>query len=127
MVRGVSVPISTKDSIAICKFIKKKKIEKAINDLEQVLIHKQAIPMKGEIPHRKGRGMMSGRYSKKAAESFIRLLKSLKANAQELNEPVIAEAIANIASRPYGRFGNIRRKRTHIKIVAKEKKALNKK
>ena len=33
-----------------------------------------------------------------------------------------AEAVANLASRPYGRFGRWRRKRTHIKLVAKELK-----
>ena len=48
------------------------------------------------------------------------------------NEPIIIEAIANIGERPFGRFGRIRRKRTHIKIKAIErekipKKKLNKK
>ena len=37
--------------------------------------------MKGEIPHRKGKGMMSGRYPLNAVKDFIMLLKSLKANA----------------------------------------------
>ena len=80
--------------------------------------------MKGEIPHRKGKGMMSGRYPKKATEHFVKLLKSLLANsnANELNNPIIVEAVANFASRPYGRFGSIRRKRTHIRIKVKEKK-----
>ncbi len=118
-----NLPISTKQSSAICKFIKKKKIADAINELEKVLALKKAIPMIGEIPHRKGK-IMSGRFPKKAAQHFLVLLKSLASNADmnELNEPVITEASANTGSRPYGRFGRIRRKRTHIKIKAKEKK-----
>tara|TARA_Y100000034_G_scaffold19272_2_gene21716 strand:- start:7244 stop:7807 length:564 start_codon:yes stop_codon:yes gene_type:complete len=121
IVNGKNLPISTKYSVAICKFIKRKKIENAISDLEQVLAYKKAVPMKGEIPHRKGK-IMSGRYPKKAVEHFIRLLKSLLANANELNDPIINEAIANIGSRPYGKFGAVRKKRSHIKIIAKEKK-----
>ncbi len=118
-----SAPVSTKYSIAICKFIKNKKISDAIEDLEKVVMKKKPVPMKGEIPHRKGK-IMSGRYPKRASEFFIKILKSLEANANahEVENPVIVEAIPNIASRPYGKFGRVRRKRTHIKIVAKEKK-----
>ena len=92
-----------------------------MNDLEEVSSKKRAVPMKGEIPHRKG--MMSGRYPKKAAQHFIKLLKSLSGNVNvnELENPIITEAVANIGLRPYGRFGRVRRKRTHVKIIAKEK------
>lgn len=123
IVNAVSLPISTKYSVAICRFIKRKKIENAITDLEQILVHKKAIPMKGEIPHRKGR-IMSGRYPKKATEHFIKLLKSLLANsnANGLDNPVITDAVANLASRPFGRFGRVRKKRTHVSIKVKEKK-----
>jgi len=121
-VNETSIPISTKHSIAICKFIKGKKIEDAIRDLEQVILKKKAVPMKGEIPHRKG--MMSGRYPKKSAEHFIKILKRLAANTivNGLENPLIADAIANFGSRPYGKFGRVRKKRTHLKIIAKEKK-----
>ena len=121
-VDDTSIPISTKHSIAICNFIKGKKIEDAVNDLEQVVLKKKAVPMKGEIPHRKG--MMSGRYPKKASEHFIKILKRLTANAtvNGLENPVITEAIANFGSRPYGRFGRVRKKRTHLKIIVKEEK-----
>lgn len=124
-----NLPLSTKQSIAICKFIKKKKIPDAIRDLEEVIALKKPVTMKGEIPHRRGKGMMSGRFPKRAAQRFIILLKSLLANANmnELEEPIIVEAIANIGSRPYGRFGSIRRKRTHLQIKAKEQKRENKK
>lgn len=121
--RGKNFDLSTKKSAAICKFIKGKNIEKAIEDLESVLKHKKAVPIKGEIPHKKGR-IMSGVYPKKAAENFIKLLKNLSANANinNLENPVISEAVANIGSRPYGRFGRFRRKRTHVLIKVKERK-----
>jgi len=128
VINAKSVPISAKYSIAICRFIKGKTIGNAIRDLEPVLILKKAIPMKGEIPHRKGKGMMSGRFPKKAVEHFIRLLKSLEANASvnEIDEPVIVETIANLAQRPYGRFGRTKKKRTHIRIKCVEKKIIKK-
>jgi large subunit ribosomal protein L22 len=124
VVNAKNLPISTKDSAAICRFIKNKKIEDAIADLGQVLRLKKSVPMRGEIPHRKGRGMMSGRFPKKASQNFIKLLKSLSANAtyNGLEEPVIAEAIANIGARPYGKFGWVRKKRSHVKLKAVEVK-----
>ena len=124
VVNAKNLPISTKDSAAICKFIKNKKIGDAIIDLEQVVILRRAVPMKGEIPHKKGKGMMSGRFPKNSAQNFIKLLKSLSANATHngLEEPIIVEAVANIGARPYGKFGWVRKKRTHIRLKASEKK-----
>jgi len=123
VVNAKSLPISTKYSVAICKFIKGKKIEDCINYLEKVIVTKKAIPMKGEIPHRKGK-MMSGRFPKKASEHFIKLLKSLEANANanNLEESRISEAIANKAQRPYGRFGRTQKKRSHVIIKCRKKK-----
>jgi ribosomal protein L22 len=123
MVKGSGLPLSTKVCVAICKFIKGKQISQAIADLEQVVAKKKAVPMKGEIPHRKGK-IMSGRFPKNAAEYFIKMLKNLQANANVngLDEPVISEAVANIASQPYGRFGRVRRKRSHVVIRVREKK-----
>jgi len=122
-VRGINLPISTKDAKFICKFIVKKRIADAIRDLGQVEVGRKAVPMKGEIPHRKGKGISSGRFPKKAAKNFIIILKSLAANANEgnLDEPIIVEAMANMAARPYGRFGRTQKKRTHVKIIAKDK------
>lgn len=121
-VRITSAPISTIHSIALCKFIKQKGIERAIEDLEKVATKKKALPMKGEYPHKKG--MMSGKYPQNSTRYFIKLLKSLQSNAgiNEIKNPVITEAIANLAPRPRGRFGKYQRKRTHITIIAKEKK-----
>lgn len=118
-----NVGMSTKHAIAICKFIKFKTISQAVQDLQEVLNKKKAIPMKGEIPHRKGK-MMSGRYAEKATKNFMKIVRSLGANAvaNEMEEPVIVKAVANLAYRPYTRFGRGRKKRTHVTLEAKEKK-----
>lgn len=125
-VNATDVPISVKHSAAICYFIKRKKISDAIRELEQVAKKRIPLPMKGEIPHRKG-DIMSGRYPQKAARHFIVLLKSLSSNCtfHGIEDPIITEAFANIGARPFGR-GGIRRKRAHITIAAENKKTENK-
>lgn len=125
-VTGVGIPMSTKTSVAICRFIKGKKIDRAVKELEEVVVLKRAIPMRGEIPHRKG--MMSGRYPKNASIEFIRLLKSLAANANvnEIENPIIVTASASNTARPFGRGGSIRRKRTYVILTAASKPEMKK-
>lgn len=120
--------LSTKTSAAVCRFIRGKNIDVAIKELEDVLAKKRALPMKGEIAHQKGKGMMSGRFPKEASKHFIYLLKNLNvsATANGLENPIISEAVANIGARPFGRFGRFRRKRTHIKLVAQDKTNIKK-
>jgi len=118
VVNGRDLRISTKQAIAIGNFIKNKDVDKALAELEEVVKMKRAIPMKGEIPHRHGK-MMSGRYPIKAVKEFIRLLKSLKANAiaNELElEKFKLAVMVNVAARPYKRFGRERFKRSHVQV-----------
>ena len=119
--RGLSLHVSKKQCMYICRFIKNKSIDKAILDLEQVIKLKRAIPFKGEIPHRKG--MMSGRYPVKASKLFINLLKGLKGNISvnnlDLDKTVIYFASANWASRPLRREGR-KAKRTSVTLKARE-------
>ena len=118
VVNGRDLRISTKHSVAVCNFIKNKNIDDALAHLEDVSKMKRAIPMRGEIPHRKGK-MMSGRYPLNAVKAFILLLKSLKANAinHELElEKVKLACMANVASRPMKRFGQGKHKRSHVQI-----------
>ena len=128
-VNAKGVPISTKYAMSICKFVKGKRIGDAIRDLEQVMLLKKAVPMKGEYSHRKGKGMSGGAFPQRAAGYFIVLLKSLAGNANnhEINEPIIVEATANWAPAPRGRFGRVKRKRTHITLRAIEMKIKEKK
>jgi large subunit ribosomal protein L22 len=125
VVNGYNLPISTKKSIDICRFIKGKTIGNAIRDLEEVIKLKKAVPMKGEIPHRRG-DIGPGRFPQRTAKEFVILLKSLAGNASDMENPIISETIANMASKPFGRFGRVKRKRTHVKIIAKEKKKIKK-
>jgi len=129
IVNAKDVPISTKHSIAICNFIRGKGIEEANFMLQEVVKMKKALPMKGEIPHRKGK-IMSGRYPINAAKQFIKLLKQLNANANvnglEIEKGKI-ECKANRASRPYRRSGSERFKRTHVTLRLKEKAEKTKK
>ena len=125
-VYGRSLPISLKDSVAIGKFIKGKKIERAIKDLEQVILKKKAVPMTGEMAHKKGKGMATGKYPVKASDNFIKLLKSLSANginhSMNLESAIIYKIIPNKAPEQVHRFGGTKFKRTHVKIIAKEGK-----
>ncbi|MEK6819956.1 MAG: uL22 family ribosomal protein [Nanoarchaeota archaeon] len=120
VVNGLSLHMSTKTAAGISRFIKGKKIQRAIEELEEVTRIKRAIPMKAGYAHRKGE-MMSGKYPQKAAGNFIILLKSLQANANFLGveNPIISESVSNIAPRPFGKFGSVRRKRTHVKLIAR--------
>lgn len=129
VVNGVSLRISPKDSKFICKAIKGKTIEFGIELLEKVIMKKAVIEMRGaEIPHRKGKGIMSGRYPVNASKEFIILLKQLKANSQVagIENPIIKLAMANKASEPF-KTDRRRGKRTHVYIEAVEKTKLIKK
>ncbi len=117
-----SLALSPKYCFAICKMIKGKTPEQAVERLDLVIKEKKAVPMKGEIPHRKGEGMMSGRFPKKASLEIIKLLKQLSANAlvNGIENPIITIAKADRAPRPFRKQGR-RAKRVHIYLEVKNK------
>lgn len=129
VVFGKDLPISTKHAVAICKFIRGKKIDEAVSLLGDVIQFKKAVPMKGELPHRKGK-IMSGRYPIKASQQFIKLLRQLGANAT-INEIELEngriECKADKAARPFRRFGDKRFKRSHVMLRLKIKEDERKK
>lgn len=120
---GISMPLSKRHCMYICKFIKNKRIDEAISSLQEVIKLKKPIPFKGEIPHRKGKNMMSGRYPIKASKYFINLLKGLRGNVlvngMDLEKTRIISGSANWASRP-SRRGGISAKRAHVLLKAME-------
>ncbi len=122
--RGDSLHISKRHGMYICSFIRGKSIDSAIENLEKVILLKKAVPFKGESPHRKGKGMMSGRYPVSAAKIFIPMLKSLKGNAVvnglDLSNTIISSASTHLAPRPARRGGEYG-KRAHVILEAKEK------
>lgn len=118
--RGVSLHMSKRHGMYIGSFIKGKKIDQAMEELNEVIKLKRAIPFKGEIPHRKG--MMSGRYPVNASKLFIQLLKALKGNCivngLDLEKTRIFFVHSTLASRPSRKLGKA--KRAHITLKAKE-------
>ena len=128
---GRSLPVSTKFSVEICNFIRKKKVEDAKQILSKVADGKMAIPFKRfnrDLSHKKGMG--PGRFPKKAVEEILQLLESVEANAQfkgiNTADLYISHICAHLASRPwrYGRQRRRKAKRTHIEIVVQEKKVV---
>ena len=129
VVRGVNLSLSYKISGSVCRMIRKKEIDDAIRMLEEVLKFKRVVPMNNmEIPHRKGKGVMAGRYPLGVCKEIIDLLKQLKANSSVngLNNPIIFLAKADKASSPFRREGR-RAKRANIYLEAREKEEIIKK
>lgn len=131
IVNGYSLRISTKQSIGIGRFLKGMKIDDAIKNLELVQKKKLAVPMKGEMPHRKGKklngkGMMTGKYPINASKVYVKLLKTLKGNSivngLELENTRIVEVISNKAPDRMHRFGSMKFKQTHVMIKAQQMK-----
>ena|SRR3989344_835150 len=118
VVYGRNLGMSTKESVAVADYVRNKNVDRAIADLEAVLLYKRAVPMRGEVPHRKG-NMMAGRYPMKTVKNFIMLVKSLKANAIMHEMPLEQYkifAMASQASRPYKRFGQGKIKRSNVEL-----------
>lgn len=79
---GKNLSISKKHAREVLAFIKGMKVNQAINRLEQVINHKEAVPFKRfntKIGHRKG--MSSGRYPEKTCKAVITVLNNAKNNA----------------------------------------------
>ena len=121
--RGMNLHASKKHCMYICRFIKNKTVDSAILELEQVIKFKKPIPFKGEIPHRKGKGIMAGRYPVKTAAFIIKLLKGLKGNiivnGLDPEKARIYLTTSNWASRPVRREGR-KAKRANVVLRAKE-------
>lgn len=131
MVNSRDLAISTKHAIAICDFIRYKNPDDAIDLLERVLNKELAVPMKGEIPHRKRgllpQGKVAGRFPIKASKVFIKLIRSLVANANvkglDVENLRISLAKADKAARGHKptrmAYGRKRFKRSHVTLEAK--------
>ena len=127
---GKSLPISFKQSVEICSFIRNRNLEYAKSVLSNVEDEKQAIPFrryKHNIGHKKKIG--PGRYPKKASRQILDLINQVEANAQfkglNTSSLVIKSIVPNkaITSLRSGRKRSRKAKRTHIEIVVEEKAA----
>ena len=130
-----SIPISTKHSIEISRYLRYKSSTVAKAFLEDVVILAKPVPYKkflNDLGHKAG--MSSGRYPVKAASAFLTLIKSVEKNAEDVGlDPSslkIVHILANKASIPMtgGRTKGAT-KRTHLEIKVAEvaKKAKGKK
>jgi len=125
--RGFNLPISTKQSIEICNFIRYKGLEKARKQLKLVLEKKLAIPLNRfhkDRGHRKGK-IGPGFFPEKATKEIINLLNTLESNAVNnglnVDNLILKEIIANKGSISlrHGRR-RVSSKSTHIEVTAEE-------
>ena len=125
---GIALPISFKQSVEVCNFIKNKNINDAKKILQNTIDKKIAIPFRRydhDLGHKKNIG--PGRYPEKASKEIFRLIEDVEANAQfkGLNTAnlVIAHISAHLAGKAwhYGRKSRRRMKRTNIEIYVEER------
>ena len=125
---GVALPISFKQSVEICGFIKNKNVNDAKKLLQNVAEKKTAVPFKRfnfDLGHKKKIG--PGRYPEKASKEFIKLIENAEANAQfkglNTSNLVIAHISAHKGSKTwhYGRKTRRKMKRTRVEIIVEER------
>ena len=125
---GLSLPISMKDSIEACNFIRKKNVESAKKALDNVVKGEQPIPIKRfnkNRGHKKSIG--PGKYPKKVSSEILKLIESVEANAQFKGLNTSNLSIKHISAQKgpkqwhHGRQRRRQMKRTHIEIVVEEK------
>ena len=103
--KAVGVPVSTKHSIEISKFLRYKPVSFAKAYLNEVIDLKKAIPFKTFNRDRGHKaGMAAGRFPEKAAKEFLKLLNSAESNAQfkglNVSNLKIVKLLANKAAIP---------------------------
>lgn len=136
-VRLVNADISPVYARAIGRKIKGLTIKQAIKYLREVATQKKPLPLTNvrKVSHKKGAGVASGRYPKKASEEIIKAIKQLRANADAKMLNVDTLKIVHFSSNPGNRprwlgyfkaqqgrrFGQpkLRTRRQHIEIIAK--------
>ncbi len=126
---GRALPISTKQSVEICNYIKHKSVQRAKVMLDEVISKKKAVPYRRynrSMGHKPGH-ISVGRYPMKASKEILALLESVEANAQvkglNTSNLVIKHICAQKAGKQwhYGRQSRRLMKRTHIEIVVEER------
>lgn len=132
-------PVSTKYSTEMCREIKGKTISGVEKRLQRILAKQQFLPLRKynkKVAHRKGAsvsGVKSGRFPKRLCTVFLKLLLSVKANADFkgldsenllITDCFASRGFARRSMQPKGRIAGKRRRRksTHIEIIAREAK-----
>lgn len=129
---GLNVAVSTKDSIEIADFIRRRGLDTVKRLLERVLLKHVAVPMKQfnkDTGHRPSIG--PGRYPIKAVKEFLMLLESAEANAKFKNMDVANLYVANVqVNKGSRRFKGGRQRRrlnksTNLEVILKVKERKN--
>ena len=125
---GMALPVSFKQSVEICNYIKNKNIANAKTMLLSVIEKKSAVPFKRynfDLGHKKKIG--PARYPEKASREIIKLIENVEANAQfkgfNTSNLIVAHVSAHKAGKAwhYGRKSRRKMKRTNVEIVVEEK------
>jgi large subunit ribosomal protein L22 len=126
--------ISHKHAREIAVAIKGLSIEKARDYLQNVISMKNAVPFRRynkQVGHKSDPGVMSGRYPRKSATEFLKLLDNLESNAEykgmDLDRLKIINAtvhkgvlIKRFIPRAMGRATPKNNVLTHVELVAQE-------
>jgi large subunit ribosomal protein L22 len=128
--------MSPKHSIEIAGFIRHKQINEAIAYLNEVIALRKAIPFKRftrNVAHKRGLpgNWDAGRYPVKASKAYIRILESLKKNAEYLGLDAEKLEIVHVTAnrgraqkaffpRAMGRATPKVRESVNIEIIARE-------
>ena len=127
--------ISRKYAVELCRELKGKSIEKARRYVEEIIAMKRALPLRKHnkgVAHRRGlQKACAGRYPKKTAEVFLKLLNYVEANA--INKGIDLErarithisakkgrTMLNYIPRAYGRATPHRRETVNLEIIVSE-------
>lgn len=125
---GMALPISFKQSVEICRFIKDKNVNDAKRFLRMVMDKKLAINFSRynrDLGHKKKTG--PARYPEKASKHITKLIEAVEANAQfkglNTSNLVIAHISAHKAGKTwhYGRKLRRKMKRTNVEVIVEEK------
>ncbi|MGM0404752.1 MAG: 50S ribosomal protein L22 [Thermoplasmatota archaeon] len=130
---GKNLQISPKKSVEVCRFVRGKDVDVAIDMLEEVIEGKRAVPYrkhKKQIAHQKGVG--PGGYPKKVATKIRDMLEEAKSNAEskglDADDMQIltisahqGEVIKGYQPRAFGRSSPSDRKTSNIEVILKEK------
>lgn len=123
---GSNLKISLKKGVELARELRRKKVDKAVEYLEKVIIQKQVVPFRkyrAEMAHKKGKGVDTGGYPVNVAVEFLKVLKSAISNAKdksidERNLKVISFSVRKGISRySYGRYSGRKMKSTNCEAI----------
>ncbi|MGM5488218.1 MAG: 50S ribosomal protein L22 [Nanobdellota archaeon] len=122
---SLNTGISTKQAIEICNYIRGKPVARAKKELEEIIAHKRALPMRRFNQEGTGHkpGIGPGKYPENACSAIHDLLENAESNAKfkglDIANLKIAHIVANRGPQQmrYGRKRGVVAKRTHVEVI----------